>query len=86
MIGERAATLRLRCSIRLRYRGRAGCRIRLTVTANGRRLGGRVVRVGGADQPVRIPLRAHGRLGAVTIGLRYLRTSDNRNTRAYVAG
>ena len=85
VIGEHAATLRLRCSIWLRYRARPGCRIRVTLTANGRRLGTRTVKVMGADRPVRIPVRAHGPIGAVGVELRYLRTPDDRNRIVYTA-
>ena len=81
----RSAILRLRCSTLLRAGTERGCRVRVTLSAAGRRLGSRVVRVKGMADAVRIPAR--GRPDAVRVRLHYLgpvANRDDRSTTVYV--
>ena len=81
----RSAVLRLRCSVVLRAGTRHGCRVRVTLSAGGRRLGSRIVRVKGQSDAVRVPAR--GRPDAVRVRLRYLGSvadQDDRSTTVYV--
>jgi hypothetical protein len=79
----RTATLRLRCSVRLRFHARQGCRVKVTLSARGRSLGTRTVRIKGSGHAVRVPLRAAA--ATMRVELRYLAVSDDRDTVVYVA-
>ena len=79
----RSAVLRLRCAGELRAAAR-GCRVRVTLSVSGRRIGARVVSVKGKADTVRVPAR--GRPGAVRVTLRYLGNAADRDrsTTVYV--
>lgn len=83
VLGPRSVVLRLRCTILLRFRSR-GCRVRVVLSAGGRRLGSRTVRFTGRGHPVRVPLRAlPGR--SVRVELSYLgNRADEESTVEYV--
>ena len=57
--------------------GRAGCRVRVTLSAAGKRIGTRVVSVKAKDDAVRV--LARGRPGAVRVTLRYLGNDADRD-------
>ncbi len=79
----RSAVLRLRCAGELRAAAR-GCRVRVTLSAGGERMGTRVVSVKGKADAVRVPAR--GRPGFVRVTLRYLGNAADRDrsTTVYV--
>jgi len=89
-IGRRFSVLRLRCSVELRAGPRPGCRVRVTLSAGGRRLGERTAAFTGRGHAIRVPfgLPDGGALTAVRVTLRYLGRAGrdpDRATTIYIA-